>query len=302
MNNITSLVFASIFIKLNQKTLVKLSSIVNIQRGIENLKKKDALDAITSTKSTIRKLIAVDNIERFRIKWKAASFYQKYIDYSKSTYPKGSKVNLKQDSWFKQEKIVLKRISNKLVAALDTKKEKKEDYFYTLDSVQMIWMIDKKSYNIRLILAILNSEFMNLYYTTLFSYKKLFSKIQKIFLEELPIPVNIDPNLEKQIVDKVKKLEKKFIKKDYDELNDLVKSLYFSKDELKQFEKSLKLTYNLKDLPGLGYNHEYELNKYGIKSIDDLIKCDVNDIIDNVPGVGAKTIEKWIKYGKELNK
>lgn len=136
----------------------------------------------------------------------------------------------------------------------------------------------------------------------MFSYKKLFSKIQKIFLEELPIPVNIDPNLEKQIVDKVKKLEKKFIKKDYDELNDLVKSLYFSKDELKQFEKSLKLTYNLKDLLGLGYNHEYELNKYGIKSIDDLIKCDVNDIIDNVPGVGAKKIEKWIKYGKELIK
>lgn len=69
----------------------------------------------------------------------------------------------------------------RLVAALDTKKEKKEDYFYTLDSVQMIWMIDKKSYNIRLILAILNSEFMNLYIQHCFLIKNYSQKSKKYF-------------------------------------------------------------------------------------------------------------------------
>lgn len=300
MTKETGSIFLSIYKKLKQGELIKLGKILHIHRGIENLSKKDALDRITSTKKTIRKLIAGDNIEKYRINWEAPSFNHRFVDYDIKKY---DKINFKNESWFTQPKILLKRVSNKLVAALESKKEKKHDYYYTLDSVQMIWLKNnyKENYDLRVILAILNSKFMNFYYTTLFSYKKLFSRVQKVFLQELPIPKEIDPNIQTEICNLVEELEKdnnnyKINRK----LNQIISLLYFTEREFNSYAQHLKPKYSLLDIPGLGIKYLYKLNLIGIVTIEDLIDSAIDEVAEEIEGIGSTSIKKWIEEGKKL--
>lgn len=300
MNEQTWIVFLNINRKLKENTLIKLEELANIQRGIEYLAKKDALDRIPSTKTTYRKLIAVDNVEKYKINWDATSFPRKYVDYDVSGYPRSRKVKLKKESWFTQEKIVLKRISNKLIAALDEKKTRPQDYFFTLDSIQMIWLKNVTRYDIRVLLAILNSDFMNFYYTMLFSYKKLFSKVQKAFLNELPIPPEIDDDINNEIVSHVKNLEQGYDEDIEKELNDIILSLYFTEEEIEDYRALISLSYSLQDLPGLGYKIQYELNKLGIKTLGELADCDVEEVANRIKGVGRVSLENWIEFIRDL--
>ena len=229
-------IFQKIFGMLKKHELVKLGDLVNIQRGIENLKRKDAITAKSNYKETYRKLISASNIEKYRINWNAIPFPKKFVDYDPQNQVYKN-INFKQYELFVQPKIVLKRVCDRLIAALDMPQESESDYFFTMDSVQMIWSKEefKEKYDLRVILAILNSKFMNFYYQTLFSYKQLFSRVQKAFLMQLPIPTEIPSEKKNEICKLVNELIKSFDETTEASLNQLVSSLYFTPAELKLF-------------------------------------------------------------------
>ena len=229
--------FEKVFKMLKKHELVKFGDFFEIQRGIENLKRKDAITGKNNYKETYHKLISASNIEKYRINWKAIPFPKKFVDYNPQN-PDYKNINFKQRDWFVQPKIVLKRVCDRLIAAPDMPHENEADYFFTMDSVQMIWLKEefKEKYDLRVILAILNSQFMNFYYQALFSYKQLFSRVQKAFLKELPIPSTISPEKNNEICELVDLLIKSFDENTEVTLNHLITSLYLSPEEFKLFD------------------------------------------------------------------
>jgi len=218
MTDQTSNIFQDIYDKLKSNELTRLGEITVIKRGIENLKKKQSLE---SPREKENKLISSSNILKYRIVWEEGSFNRRYVDYDPVKY---KNIKFKNETWFIQPKIVLKRIDRKLVCAYDEQK------FFALDSVQLIWLKKEyqREYSLRVLVALLNSDFLNFYYKILFSYKQLFAKVQKIYLENLPIPKKIDISIQKQIANLVKSLEEKYEEEVERELNTIVNSLYFT--------------------------------------------------------------------------
>jgi len=297
------IVFQNIFKKLQMKTLIKLGDILEIQRGIENLKKSEALDSNIDGKKTVRKLIAGSNIENYRINWDAPLFPHKFIDYAPHN-PEYKHIHFKTRNWFVQPKIVLKRVSNKLTAALDVESKDELDYFFTMDSVQMLWLKTeaKKRYDLRVIAAILNSDFMNFYYQTLFSYKKLFARVQKAFLLELPIPPEIPQDKQREICDLVDHLLKGNDLETEKSLNQLIYSLYFTPEELNQFHGLFRMPLTLKDIPGIGIAKYWDLKKKGIKTLAELVECNSGEVANSIKGIGKKSIDRWKEITRELIK
>ncbi|MFX1294661.1 MAG: N-6 DNA methylase [Promethearchaeota archaeon] len=298
-----SKIFQNIFRKIEMKKLIKLGDILEIQRGIENLKKEDALDSNEIQKKTFRKLIAATNIEKYRIDWNAPLFPCKFVDYDPQNQVY-KHIIFKKNKWFAQPKIVLKRVSDKLIAALDIGPKDESDYFYTMDSVQMLWLKNKvkKKYDLRVILAILNSDFMNFYYQILFSYKNLFSRVQKAFLLELPIPFEIPQQKQKEICNLIDQLIKKFDYITEKFLNQLIYYLYFTPEEFNKFQNLFQTPVTLKDIPGIGLVKYWELKRKGIKTLKNLLECDSEEIAGVIKGIGKKSIEKWKDEAKRLLK
>jgi type I restriction-modification system DNA methylase subunit len=303
MTDKNSTVFQNIFGKIAVGKLVKMGELLEIQRGIENLKKGDALDQVDSRKETCHKLITATNIEKYQINWDAAQFARKWVDYRPQD-PAYAKIAFKKKEWFTQQKIVLKRVSEKLIAALDQGDKEGADFYFTLDSVQMVWLKEKFSdkLDMRVVLAILNSDFMNFYYQTLYAYKKLFARVQKAFLQELPIPAEIPDSIQRKICDCVDQLTKAVNPKIEKELNQLIYALYFTKEELSHFQNAFETPTSLRDLPGIGMAKYWELKKAGIRTLKDLIQCDVKQVARSLSGIGKKSLEKWQKEAEILLK
>ncbi|MHA1266539.1 MAG: N-6 DNA methylase [Candidatus Helarchaeota archaeon] len=290
-----------IFQKLEMGTLIKLGTMVEIQRGVENLKKRDTITAENPPGPTFRKLIAASNIQRFQIHWDTSSFARRYIDFAPQN-PKYSHINFKKRKWFLQPKLVLKRVSNELIAALDVGGNTRSDYYVTMDSVQMLWLKDQQQdiEQLKIILACLNSSFMNFYYKTLFAYKKLFARVQKAFLLELPIPTEIALDLKRTIINLTDQLIEHYIPRTAYQLDDLIFQLYFTPEESKQLMRLLHLKPHLRELPGIGLKRYWKLYKGGIQTLRDLIEEDWTVIANLIRGVGENQIKKWQKMAQTL--
>lgn len=97
--------------------------------------------------------------------------------------------------WNAKEKIILRRIGGgefALIAALDT------EHYYAFASTNNILLKADQHYNIRYILALLNSQLLNYYYIQKFTNQsRLTVNISKTFLEQLPIrSINFDCPIE----------------------------------------------------------------------------------------------------------
>jgi len=191
-----------IFEKMKNNDLLKLKDIVKISRGIEVGKsnkiilKQKEIDQDKNLDKNLVKVISIDNILPFKINYNDKKFPNKYIIYN----PNNIKIFKKKDI-FKTEKILIKRISNKITAALDINKE-----FFCLDSVQILNLLPNVDYNIYYLLAVLNSSFLNKYYQLIYgNYKKLFTRVNKNYLMNLPIPI-IDQNEQKKLSILIKEL------------------------------------------------------------------------------------------------
>ena len=190
--------------KLIKKELIYLGDIVKIGRGMEigkSSKKILSADDIKNEASlkndkNLVKVISIDNISPYFVDYYDENFSNKYIIYRKDNRRIFKSINL-----FLGEKLLLKRISNKLIAAIDI-----NDSYYCLDSVQVIKPLKNSGYDIYYLLGVLNSKILNDYYQLVYgNYKRLFSRVNKSYLIKLPIP-KISAIDEKEVILLVKQV------------------------------------------------------------------------------------------------
>ncbi|WP_416674459.1 Eco57I restriction-modification methylase domain-containing protein [Egbenema bharatensis] len=123
-----------------------------------------------------KKLLEGKDITRYTI-----TFREKYILFDRQQLhrPRPEYV------WAASEKLVLRRIGGgrfPLIAALDT------NHYYTFASVNNLLMQEHCPYNIRYLLALLNSKLLNYYYSQKFTNRsRLTVNIAKTFVQQLPI-------------------------------------------------------------------------------------------------------------------
>ncbi len=164
-------------IKLSKKIEAESEKLGNLCKyiieGIVGSLKKDVSDE--KINSLYKPFLVGKDIKRYKIDYKG-----KYICYDRNKLhrPRPKEV-------FLSRKILIQRISggsHPLVAALD------EDEYYTFASMNNLVLKDDLRYDIKYILAIINSKLINWYYSTNFSNKsELTVNISKTFLEQLPI-------------------------------------------------------------------------------------------------------------------
>jgi hypothetical protein len=300
LNSISIPIFQKIIDKVADGDLIKLKDVCFIHRGIENLSKKKTYSSPLNKESSMQKVIAGENIEEFKIVWDSNSFSGRYIDLDEL---KDTNVKVKPIEWYTRVKIVIKRVSSKLVAALDSK-----DQYFVFDSVQMLWIKPEyeNQYRLETILAILNSEFLNFYYKSMYSYKRLFARVQKIFLGELPLPRLIPMAKQDHISSLVMKIHNKSKKKTREiigELNQIINHLYFSDPlVIQKLTEILTLPISLLEIPGLGPRAYYQLAMEGIKTIDDLLTIEPPELAEKLGNIHVQHIAKWQKLGQELVK
>ena len=235
--------------KLNQKINDNCEKLGNLcQYIIEGI--VGSLDRDVSNKkiSDIYKpFLLGKDIGRYKIEYKG-----RYICYDKNRLHRA-----RPEEVFLSKKLVIQRISggnNPLVAALDVEK------YYTFASINNLVLKEDSGYDIKYILALLNSRLINWYYSTNFSNKSLLTvNISKTYLEQLPIK-KISEKKQREVValvdkmliveSKIKKLgekrteqyakleeEQKRIDK---EINELVYDIYgISKDEVESIAEGL---------------------------------------------------------------
>ncbi len=163
---------------------------------------------------------------------------------------------IKKDQFFEKEKIITRQTADKLIGTVDYEK------YYTKNSVHSTYIKEdfKNNYDLRYILALINSKVLNYYYILLSQEKgRLYPQVKISRLEALPIK---DISLERQqpfikLVDKMLSLNKRLneigdkrteertriekeIKKNNEEIDKLVYQIYgITNEEQDIIEKSL---------------------------------------------------------------
>lgn len=133
------------------------------------------------------------DISRYKIDYKG-----KWICYDRTRLHRA-----RPEEVFLSNKILVQRISGgdrPLVAALDRGK------YYTFASINNIVLKKEAPVSIKYVLALINSNILNWYYSVNFSNRsELTVNISKTFLQELPIKL-IDHNKQQQVIDLVDKI------------------------------------------------------------------------------------------------
>jgi type I restriction-modification system DNA methylase subunit len=232
--------------KIEHKT-EKLGSLCKyIIEGIVGSLDKDVSDK--KINNLYKPLLVGKDIKRYRINYK-----RRWICYDKNRLHRA-----RPEEVFLSQKILIQRISggaSPLAATYD------EDKYYSFASLNNLVLKENINYDIRYILALINSKLLNWYYSTNFSNKsELTVNVSKTFLEQLPI--KIVPESQQQplikLVDKILSLNKHLneigdkrtdertrveeeIKKTDAEIDELVYKIYgLTEEEKKIIEESLK--------------------------------------------------------------
>jgi type I restriction-modification system DNA methylase subunit len=208
--------------KLRKKELIHLGDIVRIGRGMEIGKSSKKIlssadirnDPSLKNDKNLVKVISIDNIMPYFVNFYDENFRNRHI-----IYREDNKRLFKDRNLYLGEKILLKRISSKLIAAIDI-----NDSYYCLDSIQVVKPIVDSGYDIYYLLGILNSKILNNYYQLIYgNYKRLFSRVNKSYLIKLPIP-KVSLTDQKEVVELVKQVLEMEIKKER-EIKDLKKKI-----------------------------------------------------------------------------
>ena len=152
-----------------------LNKYVNINQAIALKHDRAACLVQRKVSSAYHKMLDGRHIERY---WTGDSPNYFRFDVAKIHSCK------REDIFQLEEKIFLRRVGEQMIASLD--KEQK----YALNTLVVITPKEECPYNLRFILALLNSRVLNFYYLHfLKSSKKVFSEIQARQVGRLPIPV-----------------------------------------------------------------------------------------------------------------
>lgn len=130
-------------------------------------------------------LVGGKNIQRYTTLWDGS-----YLKYDLS----GIHSCKREDIFLSKEKILFRRVANRLIATIDDRQ------FYALHTIVVINNIMPSPWDLRFILALLNSKVLNWYYAQEFSSTKtVFTEIGARQVELLPIK-DININEQKQII------------------------------------------------------------------------------------------------------
>jgi len=142
----------------------KLEHIVNITRGIEIGKNK-----IIAKKTNCVPIIFGENISRYIIKTNSFIARETFEQFKKN------------DNIFKTEKLIIRETGNRITVTYDN------SGFYTNRS---IYCIRSNKINLKFLLAVLNSNFIQNFYVNFFkSNTNIFPKIRIQQVKQLPIPI-----------------------------------------------------------------------------------------------------------------
>jgi len=223
--NMTSQTFNIINRFINNKSFDILENILEIQQGIiYSGQPKNKVFANFPKDRTFKKVLDGRDILRWRINWDD-KIDNKYISYTDKLHR-----SREERLFIAKEKILLPRKSTKIACAYDDKQ------FYALNTAY-ICLLKNNDYNIKYILSLLNSKFINFFYSSLFfgwqitipalntlPIKKIYGKLQQPFIT---------------LVDQILS-----ITKDDDYLQNPKKQ-----SQVKEFEKQIdQLVYELYDL------------------------------------------------------
>ncbi|MEI0526484.1 TaqI-like C-terminal specificity domain-containing protein [Brachyspira murdochii] len=167
---------------------VELKNFVSFARGIEF---GYSSKYVTNNKENdlYKPVVAVRCMQRYSI-----HFEDKFIEFNEK-----DKSNFKSKDIYEKEKILLRRIGNKLIASIDF------DKYYNLCDIYNLLLKDGINLDLKYLLSIINSKLMSYYLDIEFkSAKKLFPKIPIANLEKLPIKnLNLDDKQDKEMHDKM---------------------------------------------------------------------------------------------------
>jgi len=194
---------------------------------------KDVVNYIMNEKC--KKFLTGKDIGRYSI-----SFKNKYIIYDKTRLHRA-----RPEEIFTNDKIIIQRISGgkrPITAVLDT------EHYYTFASTNLLLLKSDSEFDLKYILALLNSKLINWYYVNKFTNSSsLTVNISKTFLEQIPIKLGNKSDVLSivKLVDKMLMLKK--------EINQLSEKMIDKRDALQDEANIIddtidKIVYKIYDL------------------------------------------------------
>jgi len=206
---------------------ISLGEILEIHEGVHsgNIREKLFLDK-SSSKSCEKLLFKGVEIGRYFKKWGG-----KYINYDKNLIEKknGEYANLGRKAYFENDKILVRRTGDKIIATIDDEKYIVSNNFFVLYNKDFL------SQKLKAILAILNSRLGTWYFTAIQPRRgKLFAEIKINHLSQIPIHKDLNKSKLEKLVDSQLVLNEQ-IKKSSENSNEWKKI----KDEIARTDKKI---------------------------------------------------------------
>jgi REP element-mobilizing transposase RayT len=175
---------SSLFDKLKIDSLF-LKLIVDTRNGVATKSGKNNFISKIKITEKYKKLLEAPEIYRYGYHWNGD-----YINYDKEALHRPRK-----EETFLSEKILIQRVSSKLICCYD------ENQFYTFNSINNLILINEE-FQLKFLLVLLNSKLINYYYRKLFSFDAGFTiTVTKENLDELPIK-NVNKDTQQPFIEK----------------------------------------------------------------------------------------------------
>ncbi|MBR9702218.1 N-6 DNA methylase [Candidatus Pacearchaeota archaeon] len=160
----------ALFFKMGEECL-ELGGIVDVRNGIATKAGKKGFIANTRVDSNYKKLLEAPELTRYGFYWSGH-----FINYDKKALHRPRK-----EKTFLSKKIMIQRVSNRLVCTYDN------ESYYTFNSINNLILFNE-DFSLKYILCILNSKMMNHYYRKNFSLDASYTiTVTKKNLDVLPI-------------------------------------------------------------------------------------------------------------------
>ena len=189
------------------KISIPLGGITEIHEGVHSGNIRDKLFTDTITSENSKKLLFKGvELAKYGLMWGG-----KYVDYNNQIIDKqkGEYANLGRLEYFDNQKILVRRTGDHILAALDLKKYVVSNNFFVVYLTK-----EKNVFNVELkyILGVLNSKLATWYFTAIQPRKgRLFAEIKINHLKEIPVNLNCDKTKLISLVDKITQLQETIV-------------------------------------------------------------------------------------------
>lgn len=220
-----------------------LGLIVDTRNGIATKAGKNDFISKIKISENYKKLLEAPEIYRYGYIWNG-----NYINYDKQVLHRPRK-----EETFLSEKILIQRVSSKLICAYDN------EQYYTFNSINNLVLFNK-DYLLKYIITLLNSKLINFYYRKQFSFdagftitvtkenldiipiKNISIELQQPFIEKADLMLSLNKELQESVQKFQRTIERKF---DISDLSKKLQDWYLLsyKDFIKELgKKKIKLS------------------------------------------------------------